>query len=265
MNDNYPPQPLQRSPEAALIAAVRTSSFTEVLMNYINEAADIANFGAFFVADMNHPAPVLSIWEGRMSSYWFNRNAQTILANDEMFKDTLNRILAAQHGQLSIERFQPGPDYPGAQIYARDKVVERVTVSSCTGRVGLMSFYLRGEEAGLIKPDEMERLQNILPVAHELIGLRHHLVGSNAFRFSAKERVSALRHRDAGSFGNLSPREAEVCDNLIQGISVSGTALNMEVSENTVRTLRRRAYEKLGVHSATQIAALILNAEVGPS
>ena len=232
-------------------------------MDFIRQAADIGNFGAFYVADMNQPAPVLSIWGGEMSSYWFNRNARTILANDDLFADTLRRIRAARDGGLSIERFRPSPTDQSAPIYARDNLIERVTVSSRTGRVGIMSFFLRSKDLGPLHTDEMERLQAILPLIHELIGLRHYIAGSTAFQVSAKTRVSGLRHRDAGAFGRLSPREAEVCDMLVQGVGVSGTALELGVSENTVRTLRRRAYEKLGVHSATQISALIMNIEIG--
>ena len=55
-------------------------------------------------------------------------------------------------------------------------------------------------------------------------------------------------------------REAQVCDLIVKGISVAGSALELGVSENTIRTLRRRAYRKLGLTSATQVVALVLGA-----
>lgn len=263
MDDRFPPRSLQRDPLATLIASVRLPGFPDILLDYVRDAAEMANFGAFYVADMTRPVPVLSIWGGDMSSYWFNRNARRILSNRDLFADILRRLEAAQGGNLSIERWRPKPDDPLAPIYARDRVMERVTVSSRSGRVGITSFYLRSEESGWIRPDEMARLLDILPIAHELVVLRHYIVGSQAFQYSAEARVSGLRHRDAGAFGKLSPREAAVCDKLVQGVSVSGTALELGVSENTVRTLRQRSYRKLGVHSAGQIAALIMNLEMG--
>ena len=60
-------------------------------------------------------------------------------------------------------------------------------------------------------------------------------------------------------FVTLSPREAEVSDQAVRGVSVAGTALALGVSENSVRTLRKRAWRKLGVGSATQLAALVLS------
>lgn len=259
MSDTIHLRPLPRDDLAQLVASVPKPEFTDNLLKFVRQSADIANVGAFYVADMSHPAPVLSLWAGHMSSYWFNRNARAILSNDRMMGSILKRIQAAQLDQLAIERWRPSPNDPITPIYMRDEVIERVTVSSRSGRIGMQSFYLRGKEAGWFSDAEIDRLQTTLPLVHELIGLRHRIVGSTAFQHSALTRISALRDRDTGPFGTLSPREAQVCDHVLQGVSVAGTALELGIAENTVRTLRRRAYAKLGVHSATQIAAMILN------
>lgn len=259
MSDTFPPRPLQRGGLAALIASVPNPDFTEQLLAYVRQAADIANFGTFYVADMARPEPVLSIWAGEMSGYWFNRNARVILSDEHLISSILNRLRAARKGELAIERWRPDPDDPITPIYARDDVIERVTVSSRTGRAGFQSFFLRGREAGWLNETDLARLQEVLPIVHELVGLRHRIVGTTASHHSSPARISALRERGAGPFGTLSPREAEVCDRVLQGIGVAGTALELGISENTVRTLRRRAYSKLGVNSATQIAAMILN------
>lgn len=260
MSDTFPPRPLPRDDVAELAAAVARPDFASHLLNYIRSAADIANFGTFYVPDMTRPAPVLTIWAGEMSGYWFNRNAKVILQNDQLMQSILQRIRAAQGGELVIERWRPAPDDPVSPIYARDQVIERVTVSSYSERVGFQSFFLRGKKSGWLSDKDMERLQQVLPLAHELIGLRHRIAGMTALRPSGSRRVSTLREQETGAFGTLTPREAQVCDLAMRGMSVAGTALELEVSENTIRTLRRRAYGKLGVNSSTQIAALILAA-----
>ena len=258
MSDKFPPRPLPRDDLAALAAAVPTPEFATRLLEHVRQAADIANFGTFHVADMSRPEPVLSFWGGEMSGYWFNRNASTILSDDRLIDSILTRIRAAKRQGLTIERWRPEPGDPLSTIYARDGVIERVTVSSWTNRVGLQTFLLRGEKSGWFTDDEMERLQQVLPLVHELIGLRHRITGSMGSRLPPSGRASSLRERSAGPFGQLSRREAEICDFALQGVSVAGTALELEISENTVRTLRRRAFGKLGVNSATQVAALIL-------
>lgn len=259
MSDTFPSRPLDRDDTASLVASVSQPGFGDAVMAYIRRFADIANVGAFYAPDLTHPKPVLSIWAGDMSSYWFNQNAKVILSNKALQNDIIQRIQAANLDGLAIERWRPDPDDPRAPIYVRDEVIERITVSSRSDNSGFLSFYLRGKNAGWLSDTEVTKLTGILPLVHELIGLRHRIVGSEAFHYSLEARVSALKERGVGQFGRLSPREAEVCDMVLKGISVAGTALALGISDNSVRTLRRRAYAKLGVTSAMQIAALVLN------
>lgn len=58
----------------------------------------------------------------------------------------------------------------------------------------------------------------------------------------------------------LSAREREVCSRALQGITGEGIALDLNISENTVATLRKRAYAKLGVTTLNELFALCLAA-----
>ena len=252
MSDNPITSPLPRDPVAALVATVPTDGFGAALLTHIRTQAEIANFGAFLVPDLSNPQPVLSVWSGQMSDYWFNVNARRITSHDTLRRDFVERIQRAPPGGLVIDRWHPPDDDPRAPIYARDKVIERVSVASRTGRGGFVSFYLRGEQSGWLTATDMDRLHTVLPLAHELIGLRHRLVGTS------DSTASGLRDRAVDPFSTLSSREAEVCDHAARGVSVAGTAVTLGVSENSVRTLRKRAWRKLGVGSATQLTALVL-------
>ena len=59
----------------------------------------------------------------------------------------------------------------------------------------------------------------------------------------------------SGGMSTLSPREREVVTALADGLSRAQIADRMEVSVNTVSTLTRRAYKKIGVTSQAQLAA----------
>ena len=253
MDDRFHIAPLPRDPLASLVAALPTEGFGAALLAHIRCAAEIANFGAFLVPDLADPQPVLSVWSGRMSDYWFTVNARRIASHDALRRDFVARILRAPRGGLVMDRWLPPADDPRAPIYARDEVIERVSVASRAGRGGFVSFFLRGVQSGWLTEEEMDRLRKVLPLAHELIGLRHRLIGA------AGATASGLRARAVEPFTTLSAREAEVCDHAVRGVSVAGTALALGVSENSVRTLRKRAWRKLGVGSATQLAALVLS------
>lgn len=250
------PSPLPRDAIADLVATVPTDRFGAALLAHIREAAEIANFGAFYVPDLNRPDPVLSVWSGRMSDYWFNRNARTITSHDSLRRDFADRIRRAPSEGLVIDRWHPPADDPRAPIYARDRVIERVSVASRMGRGGFVSFYLRGAQSGWLSDEDVTRLRRVLPLAHDLIGLRHRIVG--AAPLLATRTATDLRARNLGRFATLTAREAEVCDHAARGLSVAGTALELGISENSVRTLRKRAYRRLGVGSATALTAMIL-------
>lgn len=59
---------------------------------------------------------------------------------------------------------------------------------------------------------------------------------------------------------DLSRREAEVCARALQGMTGEGTALDLNITDATVATLRRRAYAKLNISNLNELFALCLSA-----
>jgi DNA-binding CsgD family transcriptional regulator len=57
----------------------------------------------------------------------------------------------------------------------------------------------------------------------------------------------------------LSKRESEVCARAVAGMSIEGTALDLNVKRTSVITYRRRAYEKLAISCQNELTALINN------
>lgn len=244
---------------AALIAAVPREDFGKTVLDYISQSARIENFGAFYISDLARPKPVLSVWSGRISDYWFQRNAKDILNDPDFLGPLVRKMQSAPLDGVVIERWHPGAADPRRSIFERSNILERIGVYSRSGTSGFQSFYLRGIEDGWISDTDLQRLQECLPIVHGLIGLRHRIVGSENFQFTVGTSASSLRERDVAGFGKLSQREAETCDAAIRGMTVAGTAIELSVSETTVRTLRKRAYRKLGVRSANALVALIVN------
>ncbi len=244
---------------SALIASVPKEGFGKAVLDYISQSARIENFGAFYFSDLTRPKPVLSVWSGRISDYWFQRNAKAILNASDIQKSMVRKMKSAPDDGVIIERWHPSQFDPRRPLFEQCKVLERIGVYSKSGRSGFQSFYLRGTKDGWITDDEFQRLQECLPIVHSLIGLRQQMVGSENFQFTAGDSASSLRERDVAGFGRLSEREAQVCDAAIRGMTVAGTAIELAVSETTIRTLRQRAYRKLGVRSANALLALIVN------
>lgn len=243
---------------AALAAAVGSSDFSKAVLDFVGKAARFRNFGAFFFPNLRNSAPVLSVWSGSISDYWFRRNAQIILEDADHVNALRSLIRRAPDNGARIHFFLPRPGQRRFDMYARAKLHGRVSISSRTDRAGLHSFFLRSQADGAFSEAEKSRLQEVLPIAHTMIALRHRIVGSEAIQFVSGSNASSLRNRGVSSFVQLSPKEAETCDLIAQGQSAAESALALGVSVNSVRTLRQRAYRKLGVHSSREVAALVL-------
>ena len=253
------PEILKLSDQAKLVASVSTEGFGKALLTYVSSAAAIRDFGTFYFADLAHPRPVLSVWSGKISDYWFRNNAADILGSPTIQEEILQRIAQAPPDGVHFEWWAPPEGDFRHDMYRRAGVLERIAVASRRGRSGYQSFFLRSVTDGPLKPEEITGLKDVLPVAHELIGLRHHIVGSEAFHFTSGLSVSSLRERGVEAFEVLSRRESQVCDCIVRGLSVEGTAIELGVAASSVRTLRQRAYRKLGINSAGELMALIIN------
>lgn len=243
---------------ARLIAVVSKEDFGQEALAFLSKAARIENFGAYHIADLATPVPSLSFWSGRISGYWFQRDADLILGDEDTQKRILAMVQSAPDGGVSIDRWHPPEDSPRSAIYRRNGVIERIAVSSRDGRSGVRSFYLRSVEDGWLDDHEYGALCSVLPIAHQLVCLRHQIVGIAKRRSVGGARATKLRDTNVGGFGSLTPREAEVCDLLLDGRSIAASALDLDVTEATIRTLRQRAYRKLEVGSARELMAVIL-------
>lgn len=241
-----------------LISKASESDFGPAALAFLSSSAKIENFGAFFVADIARPAPELSFWSGRISDYWFQHYAHVILDDKAAQDHIVSQISRAADNGLHIERWHPGDDEKRKEIYAHNGIVERIAVSSKAGRTGLRSFYLRSAADGLISDTEYEDLCEALPVVHALIGARHQIVGTALRRNQAVAGATRLRDCNVPGFADLTAREADVCDLLLNAKSVAASALDLAVSEATIKTLRARAYRKLNVGSATELMALFV-------
>ena len=89
--------------------------------------------GPTAIADIGQPEPVLTFWSGRISDYWFQRQADVLLGSPEAYQHILEEITAAEDGQHSIERWHPPEGDPRWDIYQKNGIIERTAVPSAMG------------------------------------------------------------------------------------------------------------------------------------
>jgi DNA-binding NarL/FixJ family response regulator len=63
-------------------------------------------------------------------------------------------------------------------------------------------------------------------------------------------------HREYRRKSGLSPREIQVCELMTAGRSNADIATTLFISESTVKVHIRHIFEKLGVHTRAEVAAM---------
>lgn len=143
------------------------------------------------------------------------------------------------------------------RFYTTVGIVDKV---SYIWRTSDMAFYLnfyRSLRAGTFTDGEVELLSAITPLLTSIVRQHcaHYIVQSdiNAGRaLPFVERLVELADE------TLSTRELAVCCRIVLGYQTDGIAADLGVRPSTVITLRKRAYQKLGIASQAELFALCL-------
>jgi len=244
---------------AALTHGLDAPDFGKRVLRAVSHACVLRNFGVFVVADARRPEQVMSLFAGDLGEYRIRRNARESQAQPEYAARLAALLEGAGPDAPPFEIHRPEETDPRWPIYRRSSLLERVScVSIDKGAVYNVNYY-RSMRDGGIGAEEEAALRLLLPLVNALIVVRHKLVGVDRLQaVPRRRRVASLRERKRPGFAALSAREADVLDVLAGGRSVAAVALELGVSENTVRTLRARGYRKLGLASLSELFALLL-------
>jgi len=243
---------------AHLAASLDRPDFAARVLETVTLACRLRNFAVFLIPDARRPVPILTLFHGNLGSYQLRRNASEATRQESYPARIAALIAGNETSAAGFERSVPASDDPRRTIYERSKLSERIASVHREGGIAYVINYYRSAKDGAITEAEERRLRQLLPIVNALIVARHKIFGADAFqRLPRFEQVISLRQGGAPLFRDLSVREAQVCDRLSTGLSLRGVALELDVSENTAKTLRARAYRKLGIVSISQLFALL--------
>ncbi|NLM26838.1 MAG: LuxR family transcriptional regulator [Clostridiaceae bacterium] len=101
----------------------------------------------------------------------------------------------------------------------------------------------------------------LLPPLHKHLSslLKGHAYLSEFSGLSAQEQTGQIER--AARFGNLSERESQVASLLLQGKTYRTIAVELTISENTVKYYVKNIYSKFGIQSRAELINIILKKE----
>lgn len=256
---NYVPstETLWNDERTGVVATAGSAEFGKTLLAFVTKRARLRNFGTYYVANWRRPRPILSVWYGKIDDYWFRLNSDDVVTSTVFRQEIAARVKRAPSAGVAVDVWAPSNDDFRYEMFRRAKICERLGITSRHGKSGFLTFFLRSQPDGRLTCDELEKLYEVLPFVQHTVRLHHKLAGAVFTRAMSKGVASHYRAGGIKGFSDLSRRETDTCDCISRGLTVTETAIELDVAENTVHVYRQRAFRKLGISSAREAMVLM--------
>lgn len=140
-------------------------------------------------------------------------------------------------------------------VYGEQDISDRLLICSRWGNDIVGLSVLRSSHAGLFTRADIDAVQSIAGTIFALLAKHISITWDGPNVSVALTSLQEIEACVSACAASLPRREAEVCSRIIYGMSSVGISLELEISEETVMTYRKRTYHRLGI--ATQRELLL--------
>ena len=247
-----------------LVGQLGSNGFAVALLRCMRNVLDTASVSVYRVG----PRPVLyfsgshgvpdrtrDCWRAYLSGpHHHDRTLSSSRANDAAGRPvichTTTRDMSGAHRRLVYEAFG---------VVERVSVVQPVAVATRDAasldalRTDLLAINFYRHEAHAAFSDE--QLDGFARVAPTLLSLtRRHLEIAPQLELASAPPRERLR----SICPQLTPRELDVCERIVRGMTHDGIAAELFLSLPTVKTYRNRAFARLGIRFRNELVALLV-------
>lgn len=241
---------------AGIVDALGTPDFGPVVLDALGAVAGVEEIFAFHRAEGGAmPSVILSAGAERQAG------GRAEAYRRHYFRlDPLNSVFRAggERGGLCL-RVRPDDiadrDYR-RDCYARPGFAEKLSILR-PGRGGWITLSLfRHGGTGAFSDGEAQHLRALGRVLLPLIEAHGRTLGADRPGPGSAAAVEARLHSLCPT---LTERERAVCARTVIGMTAEGIGLDLGIRPTSVLTYRRRAYERLGISTALQLAARLFH------
>ncbi|ARR51973.1 helix-turn-helix transcriptional regulator [Rhizorhabdus wittichii DC-6] len=245
---------------AAAIDAIARPGFASTVVEGISRPVGVAHLSVFLFQQAL--SPVVALAFSRDGSDIARRAGEAYLRLGLYLGDPLRSALRARldDGDATVRLFSDDPGAANAArraFFARFDLGQRLTIFGHT-RLGWMSVNLyRDRDAATLPRKDVRALEQVAPLIHAAVARHLELVDPSIGGIDLDGVLGErLKRLDRG----LTPRETDVCLAALGGRANAEIAAALGIGLSTVGTLRRRAYERLGVSNIAELFLVCLNA-----
>lgn len=246
---------MNRDLSPALVGALGEASFAPTLARHLHAICGADHFAAFLLesdevievaACCVDPARTA---RNRVDSYlkqgWWRRDpaltqARGLIASPAAGGAGIVHVDFSDHAYAHLR--------PSVYPDVRDRLL--LCAQGERGTIGLS--VLRGTQQSLFGSDAMDRLHASAAFLVALLTKHAQVCRMPVDASQALASPQGIEHCIAAT-STLPRRETQVCARIVYGMSSAGIALDLGVSEETVKTYRKRAYQRLGIGSEREL------------
>ncbi len=246
------PSSRERPGVAALVDAIGTAEFAQCLIGYLHEISG-ADHCAAFQLDANSVSAMTS------SSFDAQRQMTTMV--ERYVREGLWRVDPAmsvartqiESSSTSLIRVDLDDErYCDLRPRVYPNVKDRVVIC---GRRDNFDFGLSVLKSSTHSHFGLPEIDNLVQQADVLLSAMSKHARVLAARPSAAGALAYVRDIMSclSARGDFARRELEVAARILYGMSTTGIGLDLGIGEETVRTYRKRAYQRLGIGSEREL------------
>lgn len=237
-----------------MVKHLGTQGFDQSFFGFMDEVVPIAQCTIFQLPTHGKPRVVMAHGQSTL----FDRTAKSLA------HDYVNGLMSddphvpAYHHSCSTtwQLFEPQTiknDHYRSKFYEQPRLSSELTLPIPYPDGVLIASLYRSISQGSFTSSDILHINEVRNVCSAFIE-RHVQSLRLDFTDSLEKRNERFRriHRILLDC-KLSPREAEICTLILMGHTTCGIGLELNISENTVGTHRKRAYAKLGIATQNEL------------
>jgi len=154
------------------------------------------------------------------------------------------------------------PDEHRQRVYDAHGVAERISIvrQQADGQIFAVNLY-RHRHQRAFSDRHLAAFETVGPV---LLALAHKHVELAPPARSPRDWIAHWRSRLQLDAARLTERELDVCARILAGLSLDGIAVDLGVSLTTVKTYRKRAFDRMDIHFRNELFSRVGIASVTP-
>jgi DNA-binding CsgD family transcriptional regulator len=235
-----------------VIDAIGYDSFAPQLLDFLHNVCGADHYAAFELGADSLRRIESASFDGTQTA-----NQQAALYMDDQYwrrdptiQEARRRLSEPKSSVLKVDIRSMSDSLLRDAVYPH--VSERLVVCGQRDKGAFGISVIRSTQSGSFSDSQVEALVSASEILVSLLSKHSNVVSTRGSLTRALNSLKDIEYCLSTS-SELSKREIEVCSRILYGLSSIGIALDLGIGEESVKTYRKRAYQRLNIGSPREL------------